>query len=216
MTVLFLSLLAASAQAGTESTKPHSAFLSIAWRGYSMADHLSHGPALSGGVSLFQDQLRIGVAATTRPGTLNPATFALELDEPYKGQDTLQLRSDGGGAGLYIAPGRSLSQGRVHLSLPVMFGRGGYGFYLVGEDRVTPDGEKPSVWEDRLLDGADSAFGWALDAGVQLCLIPSTRLEGQVRPVVGLHYHAILGYDATYTDSYQGPSVSLGIEVRPN
>ncbi|MFT5583262.1 MAG: hypothetical protein ACI9VR_000840 [Cognaticolwellia sp.] len=182
-----------------------------------MAEHLSHGPSLSGGVSLFQDQLRVGIAATTRPGPINPATFPLELDETYKEQDTLQLRSDGGAAGLYIAPGCTLANGRLHLSAPVLFGGGGYGFYLVGEDRKTPDGEKPSVWEDKLLNGADSAFGWALDAGLQLALIPAgLGMNGQVRPTIGVHYHTILGYEAAYTDRYQGPSVSLGVEVRPN
>lgn len=186
-------------------------FVGVSWRGYAMAEHLSHGPAFTAGASLLDERLRLGVAATTRPGALNPATFALDVSgEPYNGQDTLQLRSDGGTLGLMVAPGAAVLGGRAHLSAPLMIGYGGYGFFLVGDDRQTPDGRKPSAWEDALLDGQDSAFGVVVDGGVQLALG-----AGPVRPTASLHYHAVLGYDATYTGRYAGPAVALGVEVVP-
>ena len=44
------------------------AFATLEWRGYAMAEHLSHGPAFAAGVSLWEDHLRIGLAGTARPG----------------------------------------------------------------------------------------------------------------------------------------------------
>ena len=191
--------------------RPTTAFVSLRWRGYAMADHLSHGPAFAAGASLLHDRLRVGLAGTSRPGPINPATFPLDLDTPYKGQDTLQLRSDGGTTGLLIEAGLPLAQAKLRVSAPLMSGYGGYGFYLVGEDRETPDGRKPSAWEDELLAGADSAFGIVLDGGLQVAF-GADRL---VRPTVAARYHAVLGYDATYADRYAGPSVELGIEIVP-
>ena len=204
-TAIFLGLLSAQARAG--------AFVGIEWRGYAMASHLSTGPAASVGASLWDDHVRIGLAGTARPGPINPATFPLALDdgETYRGQEVIYLRSDGGVTGLHLAVGAPLRGGRWHLSAPLLVGYGGYGFYLTGEDRETPDGQKPSVWEDRLLAGQDSAFGVGVDGGVQLAL----GAQRAVRPTLAVRYHAILGYDATYTDRYAGPSVSLGIEVVP-
>ncbi|MFT5681215.1 MAG: hypothetical protein ACI8RZ_002121 [Myxococcota bacterium] len=187
------------------------AFMGVEWRGYTMADHLSHGPAFTLGASLLEDHLRLGFAATTRPGPINPATFPLDVSEsPYNGLDTLQLRSDGGTAGLLIAPGTSI--GRFHLSAPLMLGYGGYGFYLVGEDRVTPDGQKPSVWEDTLLAGKDSAFGLIFDGGLRIALHTDTP----IRPTLFAGYHTILGYDGGYTDRYAGATIGLGVEVVPH
>jgi hypothetical protein len=160
---------------------------------------------------LLHDRLRVGLAGTSRPGPINPATFPLDLDTPYKGQDTLQLRSDGGTTGLLIEAGLPLAQAKLRVSAPLMLGYGGYGFYLVGEDRETPDGRKPSAWEDELLAGADSAFGIVLDGGLQVAF-GADRL---VRPTVAARYHAVLGYEATYADRYAGPSVEVGIEIVP-
>jgi hypothetical protein len=207
--ITLLSLLCATAQA--DDRPATTAFVALGWRGYAMADHLSHGPAFAAGASLFDDRLRLGLGGTARPGPINPATFPLELDAPYKGQDTLMLRSDGGTTGLLIEAGLPLAQGTLRLSAPLLLGYGGYGFYLVGEDRETPDGRKPSAWEDALLAGADSAFGVVVDGGLQLTL----GAERVVRPTVAARYHAVLGYEATYTSRYAGPSVEVGVEVLP-
>ncbi|MCK6522275.1 hypothetical protein L6R49_12635 [Myxococcota bacterium] len=86
--VALLSAWSGAAHAG--------AFVALEWRGYAIAEHLSHGPAFAAGASLWDDHLRIGVAGTARPGPMNPHTFALDVPSgDYKGQETLQLRSDG-------------------------------------------------------------------------------------------------------------------------
>ncbi|MBL8618275.1 MAG: hypothetical protein JNM72_21860 [Deltaproteobacteria bacterium] len=121
------------------------------------------------------------------------------------------MRSDGGTTGLLIEAGLPLAQGKLRLSAPLLLGYGGYGFYLVGEDRETPDGRKPSAWEDELLAGADSAFGVVVDGGLQL----TWGADRVVRPTLAARYHAVLGYEATYADRYAGPSVELGVEVLP-
>jgi hypothetical protein len=208
LSLLFCFLGLARAQ---DTALPTSAFVSMGWRGYAMAGHISHGPAFAAGASLLHDRLRVGIAGTSRPGPINPATFPLTLDTPYKGQSTLSLRSDGGTTGLLVEAGLPLAQGRLRLSVPLMVGYGGYGFYLVDEDRQTPDGRKPSAWENELMAGTDSAFGVVVDTGLQLAFVA----ERTVHPTVSARYHSVLGYDAAYADRYAGPTVELGVEVVP-
>lgn len=45
----------------------------------------------------------------------------------------------------------------------VTVGQGGFGSYLESENRETPDGRKPSAWENELLDGRGSSFGLGID-----------------------------------------------------
>ncbi len=50
-----------------------------------------------------------------------------------------------------------------------MVGYGGFGFYLHGDDRKTPDGRRVSEWEDELLDGRDAdANNLVLDVGMRV------------------------------------------------
>lgn len=207
-----LALLTASITLllGSSGAAYAGAFVSLEWRGYAMAEHLSHGPAFAAGASLWDDHLRIGLAGTARPGPMNPHTFAFDVPSgDYKGQETLQLRSDGAVTGLLVSPGLDVAQGRLHLELPMMVGYGGYGFYLHGEDRVTPDGRKPSAWENELLADADSAFGVAANVGLRA----SWAGAGLVRPTAGLHYQTVLGYEATMAPRYAGLALSLGVDV---
>ncbi|MBK7759611.1 MAG: hypothetical protein IPI35_25080 [Deltaproteobacteria bacterium] len=102
-----------------------------------------------------------------------------------------------------------MADGRLHLELPMMIGYGGYGFYLHGEDRVTPDGRKPSAWENELLAEADSAFGVAANVGLRA----SWAGTALVRPTAGLHYQTVLGYEATMAPRYAGLALSLGVDV---
>ncbi|MCK6515045.1 hypothetical protein L6R46_08330 [Myxococcota bacterium] len=186
------------------------AFVSLEWRGYAMAEHLSHGPAFAAGASLWDDHLRIGLAGTARPGPMNPHTFNFDVPSgDYKGQETLQLRSDGAVTGLTVSPGLDVADGRLHLELPMMLGYGGYGFYLHGEDRVTPDGRKPSAWENELLAEADSAFGVAANVGLRA----SWAGTALVRPTAGLQTQTVLGYEATMAPRYAGLALSLGVDV---
>jgi hypothetical protein len=187
------------------------AFVHLDWRGAAMAQHLSHGPGFAAGATLADDRLRIGIAGTSRPGPWNPATFdwTVPAGGTWRGSRTLDLRSDGGVVGLHLAPRLPLADGALVLSAPVLVGFGGYGFYLHGEDRQTPDGARVSTWENRLLDGADSAFGVALHVGLEAAL----RVRGPVRPTLGVHHQQILGYEATLMPRYAGPAIALGVDI---
>jgi hypothetical protein len=182
------------------------AFVDVEWRGMAMAEHLSHGPGFAVGASLLGGHLQVGVAGYGRPGPINPARFRVEV--PYAGKQEVHLRSDGGAMGLFAAPGAEIVP-RLHLDLPLMVGYGGFGFYLHGEDRETPDGRKPSAWENELLDERDSSFGLALEGGVRL----AWQAGRHVRPFVAARWSTIAGYDAFVRPSYGGPSLGLGLTL---
>lgn len=202
--MLFLLALTAEAAAAPKPS-PVGVFVDLEWRGNALADHLSHGPGLAAGATLLDDHLRVGFAAFARPGPVNPATFP--VDVAYKGEESVQLRSDGGITGLLVAPGVRL--GPVRLDAPLMVGYGGFGFYLHGEDRETPDGRKPSAWENELLDGRDSSFGVGLEGGLRA----TWRASEHVQPYVAARYTTVLGYDAFVRPDYDGASVALGVSV---
>ncbi|MBX2800434.1 MAG: hypothetical protein KTR31_22330 [Myxococcales bacterium] len=180
----------------------------VEWRSMFLGQHVSHGPGVGVSVGLLGDHLRVGVGGVARPGPINPVTFELTPEAPYNGQDTLALRSDGGLFGVVLAPGVELTH-KVRLDAPLMLGYGGFGFYLVGDDRVTPDGALPSTWEDQLMDGRDSSLGLGLDAGVRLTWTASEH----ARPYLAVRYTTIFGYDAFLRSDYSGASVGLGVSV---
>jgi hypothetical protein len=129
--------------------------------------------------------------------------------QTYKGQDTLALRSDGNFLGLLVAPILDLPRSRIQLEAPVAIGQGVYGFYLSGDDRVTPDGRRVSKWEDELQSGKDSGFAFGIDAGLRV----GYKVAPWLRVVVGAHYTKLFGYEAFVTEDYSGPSASLGVEL---
>jgi len=205
-----LALVAAlplHAGAQTEEAPVAAPFLDIGWRVLGLADHVSHGPDFQVGVRLW-DHLKIGVAGFARPGPINPRSFRHDLPagETYRGQSSLDLRSDGSVVGLLVAP--TFRVRRLNVEIPVLVGFGAFGFYLTGDDRETPDGDRVSTWENRLMDEADSGAGIALDVGIRLSI--DTRLP-YVRPFVGLHYTRLFGYDALLASSYDGFSGVVGV-----
>lgn len=189
------------------------AFVGVEWRGLALADHLSHGPGVQAGVLLFGGHLKLGIAGFARPGPINPATFDVMPagGATYKGQSQVALRSDGGLVGLLVAPVFDVpGTDALALELPVIVGQGGFGFYLSGDDRETPDGRKPSAWENELLDGRDSSFALGLDVGVRLAFKPAGARW--VRPYVGAHYTTVFGYDTYVKDAYAGFGVAAGVQ----
>ena len=187
-------------------------FASLEWRGMMLAEHASHGPGFAVGVRLLDGWLKLGIAGFNRPGPLNPEVFTVTAADglTYKGDRQLDLRSDGGVLGLLAALHVPISP-RWAIEVPVTVGQGGFGFYLSGDDRDTPDGRRVSAWENELQDGRDASFGLAVDGGVRAMYIPTST--PWLRPHVGVAYTTVLGYDAYARSSYDGLSLTTGIEV---
>jgi hypothetical protein len=213
LSLLVLLTVALSAPTARADERPFATpFVGIDWRVNGLADHVSHGPGFQLGALLFRGHLKVGIAGFSRPGPLNPATFRVELeDTTYRGQSTLDLRSDGGVVGLFVAP-RFTMPGLpwLDVELPILVGQGAFGFYLHGEDRETPDGRRVSAWENELLDGKDSSFGIAVDVGLRLSFRTPTSW---LRPYVGVHYTNVIGYDAFVRGDYSGFGGVAGVEV---
>lgn len=188
-------------------------FIATEWRMLGLADHLSHGPAFSAGVALFDRHLKVGLTAMTRPGALNGVTFATATvdGQTYRGRQTLDLRSDGGFVGLVVAPVFDLPFfPALSVELPLAIGQGAYGFYLPAKDRVTPDGRRVSAWEDQLFGGRDSSPALNLEAGLKLA-VRFASLPG-LTPYAAFRYTWAVGFDTLVRTSYDGPSGALGLE----
>ncbi len=185
-------------------------YLRLGWRVMGLADHVSHGPEFALGAVLF-DHLELGIAGFARPGPINRATFDVPLEgEPYRGQNTVSLRSDGALVGLMVGFRTHLGVDWLELEVPVMVGLGAFGFYLTDDDRETPDGRRVSEWEDELFDGRDAAGGIMIDAGLRLAVTTPLRW---LKVSAGVQYSHLFGYDAFVTSDYSGFSGSLALEV---
>jgi len=188
------------------------AVVDTGWRGHALANHLSHGPEVRAGVSLFMDRLAVGMMFVGRPGPFNPREFTLELEDgqTYKDQSEIQLRSDGSFFALMVAPQFAVGE-RLMVETPVSVGQGGFGFYFQNENRDTPDGRRVSEWENELMDGRDAGFSFVVDAGVRARL----RIPGKewIQPMVGAHYVWLPQYDAFMSDEYSGFSAVAGVRL---
>jgi hypothetical protein len=188
-------------------------FVDLEWRLMGLAEHVSHGPAFAVGATFFNGMFRLGVGGLGRPGPWNPATFpvALPEGETYRGASTLDLRSDGAMAGLHVGLSYPLPFFDLALQLPVTVGYGGFGYYLSGEDRETPDGRRVSAWEDELFDDKDSFLGVVVDGGARLRYRP--RAFPWLAPYGGVAFTIVPGFDTVVRRDYFGFSGTLGIEV---
>jgi hypothetical protein len=84
----------------------------------------------------------------------------------------------------------------VEIDVPISYGMAGGGFYLVGDDRKTPDGARVSELENKLMNGEDAASGSWLEFGERIfpyqnkrdsiwsrrTLLNGSRLENLLRP----------------------------------
>jgi hypothetical protein len=186
---------------------PPTVAVDVEWRAMGYANHVSHGPWFALSLGVLEDRFRIGLSGFARPGPINPTTFELSPSETYNGQDTLALRSDGGGMGLVLAP--AIPTRHVRIDFPMTVGFGGFGFYLVGDDRETPDGRLPSAWEDELMDGRDSSFGIFVEGGVRA----SFTVSDVAQPYIAFRWTTIVGYDAFLATDYGGPALAVGLTV---
>lgn len=209
--VLGTHLLAQEASAEPSGPSP---FIDLEWRVYGLAEHVSHGPALAAGVGLLDDHLRIGLGGLARPGPMNPTTFDVELAEgtEYRGQSKVSLRNDGMMAGLHLGYSTPLLFARaLALQVPVTLGYGGFGYYLTGDDRKTPDGRRVSEWEDELFDDQDAHIGFVLDAAVRLRLTP--RAFPWLMPYAGVGFTMVPGFQTVVREDYFGASGLVGVEI---
>jgi hypothetical protein len=209
---MYLALIAALVSTPEPAT-PAPVFAGVEWRGAYAAGHLCHGPGAQAGVLLFGGHLKVGLMGSARPGPLNPKTFEVAPANggTYKGRSKVSLRSDGGVFGLFVAPVLTLPGLPLVLEVPLAVMQGGYGFYLTGSDRETPDGRRVSAWENELMDGRDSSIGLALEAGVRLAV----RLETMawLQPYVGVHYATLPGFDTYVKGSYDTVAIAIGLQV---
>ena len=176
------------------------------------ANRLSHAWGVQAGV-ILDDWLHLGVTFHQRSGPVNAEDFETDLPEgtTYKGQSRLTLGSEFVYAGLLVAPQIRLPGVElVHLDVPLSIGWGGAGFYLAGEDRETPDGDRVSVWENRLFDGKDFAGGLGWDVGARV--IWNVTEEDWVRIATGVHYTQV-DFDAYARQApfYDGFSTSVSL-----
>jgi hypothetical protein len=188
------------------------AFVATEWRIMGLAGHTSHGPGAAVGVTLLGGHLKLGLVTHARPGPLNPTTFAVSpaSGASYKGRSELALRSDGAFVGALVAPSFGLPGApAIDVEIPVAFGQSAYGFYLSGDDRVTPDGRRVSEWEDELFEGKDSSPAFGGEIGLKIGI----RLPGGLKPYAAFRHAFTLGFDTVVKDDYGGPTGALGVEV---
>jgi hypothetical protein len=207
----------ASAEDGEASEArdvPVGGFVDIEWRVMGLAEHASHGPAFAAGVTFLNGILRLGIGGLGRPGPINPATFDVALPEgtTYKGKRELSLKSDGAMVGGHVGLSfRMPFAEELAIMLPVTIGYGGFGFYLHGDDRDTPDGRRVSEWEDELFEGKDSFLGVVVDTGLRFGYQPADT--PWFRPYVGAQFTIVPGFETMVRDDYWGFSGVLGIEL---
>jgi hypothetical protein len=156
-----------------------------------LKDHVGKAVGFSFGYKVWKERLKIGFISYGRSGPINSATFSTKFynNQTYKGKTTTNVRADWGTFGLLLAPTFKLKN--LTLDVPVMLGGGAGGFYLNGDDRKTPDGDRVSVWENKLFNGEDAGFGALAEIGTRI-FIPS-KVKG-ISFGGGLHYTMVSGW----------------------
>ncbi len=171
-------------------------------------DHIGNAVGVNFGITTISGKLDIGIRYYGRSGPINESQeYELVLPEgkTYKGQSTLFLGADHGYIGLEAAYNLPLKDDRLLIRFPISFGQVGAGFYLKGNDRVTPDGRRVSEWEDDLQDGTDAGFGLASEVGVHVfyqlfASINNLRIGGGINYTNTYSYTSFLGGDDFYNN----------------
>jgi hypothetical protein len=194
--VAFMCWNLSNAQENSNQTSKIGWFINPEIGGIFHNDHF--GRTLGGtlGVKLFKKRLKVGAQWYGRPGPINSMEYTVTPSDGqiYKGRNEITLRADHGTFGLFLAPIINLK--KVRIEIPMSIGSMGGGFYLLGDDRLTPDGDRVSVWEDRLMDGRDAGFSTFYEIGTRLFIpMPNEHIS------LGLGLHYTLAPDwETYTD----------------
>ena len=168
------------------------------YSGMFLENHMGNSVGFNMGLTSKNKKWEFGIRYYGRSGPINDnQTYELVLPEgtSYKGKSILNLAADHGYGGLEIAYNLSLGSESLSLRIPLSVGQVGAGFYLLGEDRETPDGRRVNVWEDELQDGTDAGFGIASELGVQLLYQLSPKMKN-FKILTGAHYMNTYGYES--------------------
>lgn len=159
----------------------------------------------------------VGLSTLYRPASWSSHRFEHQLDSgmTYKGQSSVELGSQYGFVGLFVAPTLPVpGTDRMALDLPATVGMGFLGTPLMGDDRTTPDGRRVSDWENELTNGGDITFGLAVDVGVRLRVRPLDIPWFHV--AAGMHYTVFPGYESNVVDkAIRGASGSFSVVLGP-
>ena len=183
-----------------------------------LGDHVGNAVGIGIGITTKNRKWDIGIRTYGRSGPINTGQLydlVLEDGVTYKGKSVLQVANDHGYLGLEIAYNLRLNSERVLLRFPVSFGQFGAGFYLLGDDRITPDGRRVNEWEDELQGSNDAGFGLLSEFGGQVIyqVMPNNRhlnLFAGVTYTNTYGYSSFLGEEDFYNNKLR---VSLGIRV---
>lgn len=210
----------AIAQVGTNSnTSSLGFYLQPEYSAMFLGDHIGNTVGFGLGVISKNDKWDVGIRYYGRSGPINlhkEYELVLPAGETYKGQSSVMLGVDHGYLGLEAAYNFALGK-RLSVRIPVSFGQMGAGFYLKGEDRFTPDGQRTSVWEDKLQGGSDAGFGFCSEFGAQLIYQISPKNE-HIHLMAGASYMNTYGYESFLggTDFYNNKiraSVGFRFEI---
>jgi hypothetical protein len=171
-------------------------------------DHVGNAVGFGLGIVSKNNKWDFGIRYFGRSGPINlhhEYELVLPAGETYKGMSSIMLGADHGFLGLEAAYHIKLQNDRLSIRIPVSFGQFGAGFYLKGEDRFTPDGQRTSVWEDELQGGSDAGFGLSTEVGAQFVYQISSKNE---------HIHLMTG--ATYMNTYGYESFLGGTDFLNN
>lgn len=163
-----------------------------------LKDHKGNTVGFGLGITSKNDKWDVGIRYYGRSGPINlHKEYELALPEgtTYKGKNTVMLGVDHGYLGLEAAYNISLSNERLAIRIPVSFGQFGAGFYLKGEDRFTPDGERTSVWEDQLQGGSDAGFGFCSEIGTQI-IYQISAVNEHIHLMTGVAFMNTYGYES--------------------
>lgn len=173
-------------------------------------DHLGNTVGFQTGISVLNDHLQIGFFGYGRSGPINPQEYQVLLPagETYKGQSEVSVRADHGVFGLMIAPQFQLGED-WKVDIPLYVGQMGAGYYLFGDNRITPDGRRVSEWENELMGGVDAGFSLHYEAGIRL----KRSVGAHADLMLGLHYALAPGWETFVggTGFYNLPRVSVGV-----
>lgn len=160
-------------------------------------DHIGNAVGAEIGASFLKRHLQVGFFYLGRSGPINPQEYiySLPTGEDYKGKTELSVGADHAAFGLAITPIIPLAGKKLNLEIPLVFGQLGAGFYLKGEDRITPDDRRVSEWENELMNNMDAGFGLMLDGGIRVST-PIAK-SGGIIGGLGFHYTQTFGWETT-------------------